>query len=172
MQAERSSVVGPNENHDLPAPSPSPANSISPLSPLSPGVDGGQASAITVLTLLDKLVHMLDAVQENQRKMEQRQVEIEGAVRDIQSDVTKLSKSHSSTSNSVSKLLEKSRKMSLNLKEVKEKIDKQAVQVKKLEVNHAHLLKRDNFKVLIFQVRGSSAQPWLPVMGRSSERVQ
>nr|XP_023679647.1 caveolae-associated protein 2-like [Paramormyrops kingsleyae] len=148
VQAERSSIVGPNESHDLPVPSPSPANSISPL---SPGVDGGQASAITVLTLLDKLVHMLDTVQENQRKMEERQVEIEGTVRNIQSDVIKLSKSHSSTSNSVGKLLEKSRKMSLNLKEVKEKIDKQAVQVKKLEVNHAHLLKRDNFKVLIFQ---------------------
>ncbi|KAG7467486.1 hypothetical protein MATL_G00154430 [Megalops atlanticus] len=94
---------------------------------------------------------MLDTVQENQHKMEQRQAEMESAVRGIQSDMTKLSKSHTSTSNTVSKLLEKSRKVSVHMKEVKDKMDKQAVQVKKLEANHAHLLKRNNFKVLIFQ---------------------
>lgn len=33
----------------------------------------GPVNAITVLTLLDKLVNMLDAVQENQHKMEVRQ---------------------------------------------------------------------------------------------------
>ncbi|KAL4618061.1 serum deprivation-response protein-like [Arapaima gigas] len=153
VQAEQSSMAGPSGSQDLQVPSPSPAQSLSPLPslPLSPGGEGGQVNAITVLTLLDKLVHMLDTVQDNQRKMEQRQVEIEGAVRNIQTDVTKLSKCHSSTSNTVNKLLEKSRKVSVNMKEVNMKMDKQAVQVKKLESNHAQLLKRDNFKVLIFQ---------------------
>lgn len=159
----------------VPTPSPtqpSPSHSLSQLStanataglPSSPGVEAivgtlkdgastpGPVNAITVLTLLDKLVNMLDTVQENQHKMETRQVEIEGAVRGIQNDMTKLSKSHTSTSNTVSKLLEKSRKVSIHMKEVKDKMDKQAMQVKKLEVNHAHLLKRNNFKVLIFQV--------------------
>ncbi|KPP71483.1 serum deprivation-response protein-like [Scleropages formosus] len=153
VQAEQSSLAGPSDSQELQVPSPSPAHSLSPLPPvpLSPGGEGGQVNAITVLTLLDKLVHMLDTVQDNQRKMEQRQVEIEGAVHDIQSDLTKLSKCHSSTSNTVNKLLEKSRKVSLHMKEVNMKMDKQAVQVKKLEANHAHLLRRDNFKVLIFQ---------------------
>lgn len=49
-------------------------NQASPLSPLA-GFDPetmsqGPVNAITVLTLLDKLVNMLDAVQENQNKME------------------------------------------------------------------------------------------------------
>uniref|UniRef100_A0A3Q3RNW1 Caveolae-associated protein 2-like n=1 Tax=Mastacembelus armatus TaxID=205130 RepID=A0A3Q3RNW1_9TELE len=108
----------------------------------------GPVNAITVLTLLDKLVNMLDAVQENQNKMEAHQVEMEGVVRGIQADMTKLSKSHSHTSNTVSKLLDKSRKLSVTMKE---KMERQGVQVKKLEANHAHLIHRNNFKVLIFQ---------------------
>ncbi|KAJ8252803.1 hypothetical protein GJAV_G00205790 [Gymnothorax javanicus] len=173
VQAERSCAITPHESQDLVVPSPSPAESspshslsqlisgdgaalaTSSSVPPTPTTPGGskeaQVNAITVLTLLDKLVNMLDAVQENQHKMEQRQAEMETAVRGIQSDMTKLSKCHTSTSNSVSKLLEKSRKVSVNMKEVKDKMDKQAVQVKKLEANHAHLLKRNHFKVLIFQ---------------------
>uniref|UniRef100_A0AAQ6APY7 Caveolae associated protein 2b n=1 Tax=Amphiprion ocellaris TaxID=80972 RepID=A0AAQ6APY7_AMPOC len=111
----------------------------------------GPVNAITVLTLLDKLVNMLDAVQENQHKMESHQVEMEGVVRGIQADMTKLSKSHSHTSNTVSKLLDKSRKLSVTMKEVRDRMERQGVQVKKLEANHAHLIARNNFKVLIFQ---------------------
>ncbi|KAM4558012.1 caveolae-associated protein 2a [Odontesthes bonariensis] len=127
--------------------SPSSPTAATPGSP----VDRGQVSAITVVALLDKLVNMLEGVQSNQQRMEQRQADLEGAVRVVQGDVTRLSKTHISTSNSVSKLLERSRKVSGSLKEVKERLDKQAVQVKKLEANHGHLLKRNHFKVLIFQ---------------------
>ncbi|XP_026151647.1 caveolae-associated protein 2a [Mastacembelus armatus] len=123
------------------------ATAAAPGSP----VDRGQVSAITVVALLDKLVNMMEAVQENQQRMEQRQGELEDAVRVVQGDVTRLSKTHIGTSNSVGKLLERSRKLSGHLKEVKERLDKQAVQVKKLEANHNHLLKRNHFKVLIFQ---------------------
>lgn len=104
---------------------------------------------------------------------------MEGVVRGIQADMTKLSKSHSHTSNTVSKLLDKSRKLSVTMKEVKnagmllvgsclspvrlillyvmflqvrDKMERQGVQVKRLEANHAHLISRNNFKVLIFQV--------------------
>ncbi|XP_068185662.1 caveolae-associated protein 2a [Antennarius striatus] len=124
----------------------------SPTSPTAP-VPGSptQVSAITVVALLDKLVNMLEAVQDNQQRMEQRQADLEGAVRGVQGDVTRLSKTHVGTSNCVSKLLERSRKVSLHLKEVRERLDKQGVQVKKLEANHSHLLKRNHFKVLIFQ---------------------
>ncbi|KAM6893129.1 caveolae-associated protein 2b [Lycodopsis pacificus] len=128
---------------------------VSPLSALV-GFDPetmsqGPVNAITVLTLLDKLVNMLDAVQENQNKMEVHQVEMEGVVRGIQADMTKLSKSHSHTSNTVSKLLDKSRKLSVTMKEVRDKMERQGHQVRKLEANHHHLISRNNFKVLIFQ---------------------
>ncbi|KAL1022298.1 hypothetical protein UPYG_G00024800 [Umbra pygmaea] len=174
VQAERNSMV--HVSQDLVVPSldqPSPRHSLSELgtgalsaelesqapeatatnevSPVT-GIPGtGSVNAITVLTLLDKLVNMLDTVQENQHKMETRQAEMEGAVRGIQADMTKLSKSHIHTSNTVSKLLDKSRKVSVTMKEVRDRMERQAGQVKKLEVNHSHLLKRNNFKVLIFQ---------------------
>lgn len=139
-----------------PSPVPSsPVNTLSrlgPKSPTSPTAPGSQVSAITVVALLDKLVVMIEAVQDNQRRMEKKQAELEGAVRVVQGDVTRLTKSHASTANSVAKLLERSRKTGNNVKEVRERLDKQSGQVKRLEANHAHLLKRNHFKVVIFQV--------------------
>uniref|UniRef100_A0A3B4G853 Serum deprivation-response protein-like n=1 Tax=Pundamilia nyererei TaxID=303518 RepID=A0A3B4G853_9CICH len=126
-----------------------------PTSPgaVAPGspVDRGQVSAITVVALLDKLVNMMEAVQDNQQRMEQRQADLENAVQSVQGDVTRLTKNHLTTALNVDKLLERSRKTSGHLKEVRVRLDKQAVQVKKLENNHSHLLKRNHFKVLIFQ---------------------
>ncbi|XP_037323393.1 caveolae-associated protein 2 [Pungitius pungitius] len=148
-------LLVPPQNQDQPDQQDQQEDQVSPLSALV-GFDPetmsqGPVNAITVLTLLDKLVNMLDAVQENQNKMEVHQVEMEGVVRGIQADMTKLSKSHSHTSNTVSKLLDKSRKLSVTMKEVRDKMERQGVQVKKLEMNHHHLISRNNFKVLIFQ---------------------
>ncbi|KAK5921284.1 hypothetical protein CgunFtcFv8_025001 [Champsocephalus gunnari] len=159
QQPENMEILIPS--HSLSSAPSSPTRTLSrlgfkmPTSPTAavPGspVAGGQVSAITVVALLDKLVNMLEAVQENQQRMEQRQSDLEGAVRVVQGDVTRLSKTHLNTSNSVSKLLERSRKVSGHLKDVRERMDKQAVQVKKLEANHSHLLRRNHFKVLITQ---------------------
>lgn len=120
-----------------------------------PSSPGHQVSAITVVALLDKLVNMMESVQDNQRRMETRQGDLEQAVRVLQGDVTRLTKNHLATSACVTKLLERSRKVNGHVKEVKERLDRQAVQVKKLEANHNHLLKRNHFKVLIFQVSPS-----------------
>ncbi|XP_029981149.1 caveolae-associated protein 2-like [Sphaeramia orbicularis] len=157
-QPENADLLIPSFSPGSAPSSPTPTGTLSRLGLKSPTgaapgspVDRGQVSAITVVALLDKLVNMLEAVQDNQQRMEQRQADLEGAVRLVQGDVSRLSKTHISTSNSVSKLLERSRKVSGHLKEVKERMDKQAVQVKKLEANHNHLLKRNHFKVLIFQ---------------------
>ncbi|XP_032082095.1 caveolae-associated protein 2 [Thamnophis elegans] len=158
VQAEKSSAyVSPNSDGPLDAsnPSPVPSGSRSPsLLPSGPGEairDSSQVNAITVLTLLDKLVNMLDSVQEKQQKMEQRQIDLEGSVKGIQSDLSKLCKNHTSTSNTVAKLLEKSRKVSANTRDVRDRMDRQCAQVKRLEHNHAQLLRRNHFKVLIFQ---------------------
>ncbi|XP_016380904.1 serum deprivation-response protein-like [Sinocyclocheilus rhinocerous] len=132
----------------------SPIHTLSRLgskSPTIPTAPAGQVSAITVVALLDKLMVMIETVQENQQRMEKKQAELEGAVRMVQGDVTRLTKNHMSTANSVAKLLERSRKTGLNVKEVRERLDRQSSQVKHLEANHAHLLKRNHFKVLIFQ---------------------
>lgn len=143
VQAERSGAQAlPSSEEHSPSPSPQPGEALR---------DSSQVNAITVLTLLDKLVDMLDAVQEKQHKMEQRQIELEGSVKGIQSDLSKLCKHHASTSNAVSKLLEKSRKVSAHTREVRERMERQCAQVKRLESNHAQLLRRNHFKVLIFQ---------------------
>lgn len=155
-QAERPPHSGPDLQRGKPA-SPSPAPSSTPSPSLNLGStdeairDNAQVNAVTVLTLLDKLVKMMDAVQENQHKMEQRQISLEGSVKGIQNDLTKLSKYQASTGNTVSKLLEKSRKVSAHTRAVKERLERQCAQVKRLESNHAQLLRRNHFKVLIFQ---------------------
>ncbi|XP_017711598.1 PREDICTED: serum deprivation-response protein [Rhinopithecus bieti] len=155
-QAEKFQHPGSDMRQEKPL-SPSPMPSSTPSPSLNLGNteeairDNSQVNAVTVLTLLDKLVNMLDAVQENQHKMEQRQISLEGSVKGIQNDLTKLSKYQASTSNTVSKLLEKSRKVSAHTRAVKERMDRQSAQVKRLENNHAQLLRRNHFKVLIFQ---------------------
>lgn len=156
-QAEKLQDLGSGTWQEKPA-SPSLASSSTPSPSLNLGSteealrDSAQVNAVTVLTLLDKLVHMLDAVQENQHHMEQRQISLEGSVKGIQNDLTKLSKYQASTGNTVSKLLEKSRKVSAHTRAVKERMDLQSAQVRRLEANHAQLLRRNHFKVLIFQV--------------------
>ena len=111
-------------------------------------------NALTVLALLEKLVSMLEAVEGQQRQMEQRQRGLEGAVRGIQGDLGKLCRSHGATGEAVEKLLEKSRKVCAHTRAVRERLERQCDQVRRLEQHHAQLLRRDRFKVLIFQVRG------------------
>lgn len=112
---------------------------------------GGQVNALTVLALLEKLVSMLEAVEGQQRQMEQRQRGLEGAVRGIQGDLGKLCRSHGATGEAVEKLLEKSRKVCAHTRAVRERLERQCAQVRRLEQHHAQLLRRDRFKVLIFQ---------------------
>ncbi|NXY18556.1 CAVN2 protein, partial [Atrichornis clamosus] len=112
---------------------------------------GGQVNALTVLALLEKLVSMLEAVEGQQRQMEQRQRGLEGAVRGIQGDLGKLCRSHGATGEAVEKLLEKSRKVCAHTRAVRERLERQCDQVRRLEQHHAQLLRRDRFKVLIFQ---------------------
>ncbi|KAM5280148.1 caveolae-associated protein 2 [Ctenodactylus gundi] len=137
--------------------SPSPMPSSTPSPSLNLGCadeairDNSQVNAVTVHTLLDKLVKMLGTVQENQSKMEQRQIGLEGSVKGIRNELTKLSKYQASTSTAVGKLLEKSRKVSAHTRAVQERMEWQCAQVKRLESNHAQLLRRNHFKVLIFQ---------------------
>ncbi|XP_064371183.1 caveolae-associated protein 2 [Dromaius novaehollandiae] len=112
---------------------------------------GGPVSAVTVLALLEKLVSMLEAVEGQQRQMEQRQRGLEGAVRGIQGDLGKLCRSHGATGAAVEKLLEKSRKVCAHTRAVRDRLERQCAQVCRLEQHHAQLLRRDRFKVLIFQ---------------------
>ncbi|XP_058908942.2 caveolae-associated protein 2 [Kogia breviceps] len=155
-QAEKFQHPGPDMRQEKPVSS-SPVPSSTPSPSLNPGSteeairDDSQVNAVTVLTLLDKLVNMLDAVQESQHKMEQRQISLEGSVKGVQNGLTKLSACQASTGNTVSKLLEKSRKVSAHTRAVKERLERQCAQVKRLENNHAQLLRRNHFKVLIFQ---------------------
>ncbi|XP_009950889.1 PREDICTED: serum deprivation-response protein, partial [Leptosomus discolor] len=86
-----------------------------------------------------------------QRQMEQRQKGLEGAVRGIQGDLGKLCRSHGATGEAVEKLLEKSRKVCAHTRAVRERLERQCDQVRRLEQHHAQLLRRDRFKVLIFQ---------------------
>nr|XP_046234056.1 caveolae-associated protein 1b [Scatophagus argus] len=110
-----------------------------------------QVNGVMVLSLLDKIIGAVDQIQQTQSGLEARQQEMEHCVTGIQGELTKLTKSHSTTSNSVNKMMEKVRKVSVNVKTVRATLEKQGGQIKKLESNEAELLKRRNFKVMIYQ---------------------
>lgn len=114
-------------------------------------IKSDQVNGVLVLSLLDKIIGAVDQIQLTQAQLEERQAEMEGAVQSIQGELSKLGKAHATTSNTVSKLLEKVRKVSVNVKTVRGSLERQAGQIKKLEVNEAELLRRRNFKVMIYQ---------------------
>ncbi|XP_052405716.1 caveolae-associated protein 1-like [Carassius gibelio] len=128
---------------------------------LGPGLDGGgsgeaqkseaQATGMKVLALLDKIIGVVDQIQQTQTGLEAKQETMEKNMSSIQTELAKLAKSHVGTAGTVNKLLDKVRKVNVNVKSVRTDLEKQAGQIKKLENNEHELLKRKNFKVLIFQ---------------------
>ncbi|XP_040186682.1 caveolae-associated protein 1 [Rana temporaria] len=114
-------------------------------------IKADQINGVLVLSLLDKIIGAVDQIQLTQSQLEVRQQEMESAVISIQGELTKLTKSHATTSNTAGKLLEKVRKVSVNVKTVRHNLERQQTQIKKLESNESELLRRRNFKVMIYQ---------------------
>ncbi|KAM3866123.1 caveolae-associated protein 4a [Diretmus argenteus] len=112
---------------------------------------GNPISALTILSLLERVAGIIDNVQSGQQRMEERQLELENNIKTIQGDVLKLAKDHTSTSDTVEKLLQKTRKVSANVKEVRMRVEKQNVRVKKVETTQDELLTRNKFRVVIYQ---------------------
>lgn len=112
-----------------------------------------QTNGVLVLSLLDKIIGAVDQIQQTQNGLEARQEAMEKSVLNIQGELAKLSKNHVGTTDTVNKMLEKVRKVSVNVKTVRTNLERQAGQIKKLESNENELLKRRNFKVLLYQVR-------------------
>ncbi|XP_072260150.1 caveolae-associated protein 1 [Pyxicephalus adspersus] len=114
-------------------------------------IKADQINGVLVLSLLDKIIGAVDQIQLTQNQLEARQQEMDSAVSSIQGELAKLTKSHATTSNTAGKLLEKVRKVSVNVKTVRHNLERQQAQIKKLESNESELLRRRNFKVMIYQ---------------------
>lgn len=106
-----------------------------------------------ILSLLERVAGIIDNVQACQQRMEERQLALENDVKTIQEDVVKLTKEHTNTSSIVEKLLEKTQKVSCHIKDVRVRIEKQNMRVKKVEETQAELLNKNKFCVVIYQVR-------------------
>ncbi|KAI5097210.1 polymerase I and transcript release factor [Silurus meridionalis] len=118
-----------------------------------------QATGMMVLALLDKIIGVVDQIQLTQNGLESRQMSMEKNMTSIQSELNKLAKSQGGTAGTATKLLEKVRKVNVNVKSVRGELERQAGQIKKLENNEHELLKRKNFKVLIFQEKQEPVKP-------------
>ncbi|KAM9296451.1 caveolae-associated protein 1 [Gastrophryne carolinensis] len=114
-------------------------------------IKADQINGVLVLSLLDKIMGTVDQIQTTQSQLESRQQEMESVVSSIQGELSKLTKSHATTSNASTKLLERVRKVSVNVKTVRHHLERQQAQIKKLESNESELLRRRNFKVMIYQ---------------------
>lgn len=120
---------------------------------------GNPISALTILSLLERVAGIIDNVQSSQHRMEERQLELENNIKTIQGDILKLAKDHSDTSDTVEKLLQKTRKVSANVKEVRTRVEKQNGRVKKVESTQDELLTRNKFRVVIYQVGKTEKVP-------------
>ncbi|KAM4688343.1 caveolae-associated protein 4 [Discoglossus pictus] len=108
-------------------------------------------AALTIVAVLDKVATIVDTVQASQKRIEESHREMENAIKTIQIDLLKLAQAHSNTSYTVTKLLEKTRKVSSNVKDVRSRVDKQSGQVQKVESKQEEMLRKNKFRVVIFQ---------------------
>ncbi|KAM3929729.1 caveolae-associated protein 4 [Leptodactylus fuscus] len=113
--------------------------------------DEDHESSLTIVTVLDKVANIVETVQASQKRIEERHREMENAMKTIQIDLLKLAQAHSNTSYTVNKLLEKTRKVSSNVKDVRTRVDKQSDQVQKVESKQEEMLRKNKFRVVIFQ---------------------
>ncbi|XP_007948510.1 caveolae-associated protein 4 [Orycteropus afer afer] len=110
-----------------------------------------QDAALTIVTVLDKVACIVDSVQASQKRIEERHREMENAMKSVQIDLLKLSQAHSNTGYIVNKLFEKTRKVSAHIKDVKARVEKQQVHVTKVESKQEEIMKKNKFRVVIFQ---------------------
>ncbi|TKC41678.1 caveolae-associated protein 4 [Monodon monoceros] len=113
--------------------------------------DEDQDAALTIVTVLDKVAAIVDSVQASQKRIEERHREMENAMKTVQIDLLKFSQSHSNTGYVINKLLEKTRKISAHIKEVRARVEKQQTHVKKVESKQEEIMKKNKFRVVIFQ---------------------
>lgn len=119
------------------------------------GLSAGGDEAGGIMALLERVAGLMDGVQQVQQRMEERQVELENTVRSIQADVVKLTDEHAGTSATVQRLLEKTRKVSRHIKDVRVRVETQNIRVKKVEATQGDLLAKNKFRVVIYQVGGA-----------------
>lgn len=113
---------------------------------------GQPVSALSILSLLERVSTIIDGVQASQQRMEERQQQLESSVSAVQSELLKLAHDHGATATTVDKLLQKARRVSAHVKEVRSRVEKQNVRVKKVETTQDELLTRNKFRVVIYQV--------------------
>lgn len=119
-----------------------------------PGLSPGSSDdAGSIMALLERVAGLMDGVQNAQQRMEERQLELENTVKTIQADVVKLTSEHANTSSTVERLLEKTRKVSRHIKDVRVRVETQNIRVKKVEATQGDLLAKNKFRVVIYQVK-------------------
>ncbi|KAG6927943.1 hypothetical protein G0U57_008995, partial [Chelydra serpentina] len=63
----------------------------------------------------------------------------------------KLAQTHGNTGYTVNKLLEKTCKVSSHVKEVRARVEKQSANVRKVEAKQEEMLRKNKFRVVIYQ---------------------
>ncbi|NXO88983.1 CAVN4 protein, partial [Certhia brachydactyla] len=110
-----------------------------------------QDAAYTIVTVLDKVANIVDSVQASQKRIEEKHREMENAIKTIQIDILKLAQAHGNTGFTVNKLLQKTRKVSSTMKEVRARVERQSTSVRKVEAKQEEMLRKNKFRVVIYQ---------------------
>lgn len=101
-----------------------------------------QDAAYTIVTVLDKVANIVDSVQASQKRIEEKHREMENAIKTIQIDILKLAQAHGNTGFMVNKLLEKTRKVSSTMKEVRARVERQSTSVQKVKATRGDAEKK------------------------------
>ncbi|XP_057680774.1 caveolae-associated protein 4b [Corythoichthys intestinalis] len=111
--------------------------------------DSSDAAGVTAL--LERVASLMEGVQATQRRMEERQLELESTADAIRTGVLKLATEQAAAAAGLEKLLEKTRKVSRHVKDVRVRLENQNLRVKKVEATQGDLLARNKFRVVIYQ---------------------
>ncbi|XP_076155949.1 caveolae-associated protein 4a [Alosa pseudoharengus] len=126
------------------------------------GSEAEGVCVLSVLALLERVSGVLEGVQSSQARMADQQGALEEQVAAMREQVSALGSEHAQTAATVQKLLQKSRRVSAHVKEVKTRVDKQNTRVRKVETSQDELLTRNRFRVVIYQ--GDTELPSVAVL--------
>uniref|UniRef100_A0A8C4QB87 Uncharacterized protein n=1 Tax=Eptatretus burgeri TaxID=7764 RepID=A0A8C4QB87_EPTBU len=123
--------------------------------PSSPPVGGADVimDNTATLALIDRLLCSVEALREGQVRLQERQESTAVTLRAMTTNLAQLGSGQAEGDEATTALLDKARRVSANVRDIRAKLGRQAVLLEGVQAGQARLLHQDNFKILIAKVR-------------------
>lgn len=101
------------------------------------------------LALIDRLLCSVEALREGQVRLQERQESTAVTLRAMTTNLAQLGSGQAEGDEATTALLDKARRVSANVRDIRAKLGRQAVLLEGVQAGQARLLHQDNFKILI-----------------------